>query len=37
MKSMAREYNIEEAKKQKTLKKRDEEWDLARWKQPSWT
>ena len=33
----AREDMIEEAKKQKTLKTRDEDWDSARWKQSSWT
>ena len=33
----AREDKIEEAKKQKTLKNRDEDWDSARWKQSSWT
>ena len=33
----AREDKIEEAKKQNTLKNRDEDWNSARWKQPSWT
>ena len=33
----AREDKIEEAKKQKTLKNRDEDFHSARWKQSSWT
>ena len=33
----AREDKIEEARKQKTLKNREEDWNSAKWKQSSWT
>ena len=35
--SLAKLEARDEAKKQRTVKKRDEEWDSARWKQSSWT
>ena len=35
--SLAKLEARDEAKKQKTLKNRKEEWDSARWKQSSWT
>ena len=35
--SLAKLEARDEAKEQKTLKNRDEEWNSARWKQSSWT